>query len=162
MNITLIIMSVIILLFAISIIYGAPYLPTLKDQTGRALDLLALKPGQLLLELGSGDGRLQLAAAKRGIKSLGYEINPLLVIISRWRLRKYRSLARVKLANYWRIKLPPTDGIYVFLLDRFMSKLHNKIVQSYDRPVRLVSFAFRIPGLKPIKQSKGLFLYIIP
>lgn len=162
MTVILLLLAGVIFFFGLSLLFGAPYLPTLSKQTAMALDLLDLKPGQMLLELGSGDGRLQLEAAKRGINSLGYELNPILVFVSHWRLRKYRSLAKVKMANFWRSDWPPTDGIYVFLLDRYMLKLHNKVVQSARKPVKLVSFGFRIPNLKPKRQSNGLFLYIIP
>ena len=88
-----------VLLFGFTVLFGAPFLPTLKGRTGDALDMLDLKPGELLLELGSGDGRLLREAAKRGIRSIGYELNPLLVIYSKILLFKYRRLATIRLAN---------------------------------------------------------------
>lgn len=148
-----------ILIFSFVIFFGAPFLPTLKGRTNEALDLLDLKPGQTLLELGSGDGRILRAAAKRGIKSVGYELNPLLVIWSTLVSLKYRKLITVRWGNYWRHKLPVTDGIYVFLLNPYMEKLNNKIEQEISKPVKLVSFAFAIPGKKPAKELNGLMLY---
>ncbi|MES2971501.1 MAG: hypothetical protein V4702_04215 [Patescibacteria group bacterium] len=148
-----------ILIFSFVIAFGAPYLPTLRARTPEALDLLDLKPGQTLLELGSGDGRILRAAAERGIKSIGYELNPLLVIWSKGRHWKYHKLITVHWGNYWRHKLPVTDGIYVFLLNQYMEKLNNKIEQEITKPVKLVSFAFAIPGKKPVKELNGLMLY---
>ena len=160
------ILTVVIVLCAIGfvaftfvILFGAPFLPTLKARTNEALDLLDLQPGQTLLELGSGDGRILRAAAERGIYSIGYELNPFLVWWSMARNLKYRRFITVRWANYWRHPLPLTDGIYVFLLKPFMEKLHTKITQEITRPVKVVSFGFEIPGKKPRRQRHGLFLY---
>lgn len=46
-----------------------------------------------------------------------------------------------------------------FLLDRYMQKLNNKIVQEYKNPVKLVSFAFKIPDREIDGRKKGIFLY---
>lgn len=149
----------IILLFSFVILFGAPFLPTLSSRTAEALDLLDLKPGQTLVELGSGDGRILRAAAERKIYAIGYELNPLLVLWSRLLHRKYRSYITVRWGNYWRHTLPKTDGIYVFLLNPFMEKLDKKITQEITQNVKLVSFAFAIPGKKPTKELNGLLLY---
>jgi 16S rRNA A1518/A1519 N6-dimethyltransferase RsmA/KsgA/DIM1 with predicted DNA glycosylase/AP lyase activity len=149
-----------VLLFGFTVLFGAPFLPTLANRTNDALDLLDLKPGELLLELGSGDGRLQRAAAKRGIHSIGYELNPLLVIYSKVVLWRYRKLAKVRLANYWQVTLPKAQGIYVFLLQPYMQKLHNKITKESNTPVKIVSFAFTIPNKKPVLSKQGMHLYL--
>ncbi|NDD82826.1 hypothetical protein EB118_01300 [bacterium] len=150
----------LILFFGFTVLFGAPFLPTLQNRTNDALDMLDLKPGDLLLELGSGDGRLLAEAAKRGIKSIGYELNPLLVWYSRLRLWRYRKLAKVKLSNYWYVDLPKAQGIYVFLLQPYMQKLDKKITHSKMTPVKLVSFAFVIPNKKPAKENNGMRLYL--
>jgi hypothetical protein len=154
-----IIAATIIFIFGFVVLFGAPYVPTLNKQQVSALKLLDLKPGQTLLELGSGDGRMLRAAAKQGIKSIGYELNPLLVIYSKISTYKYRRLITIKWANFWRQKLPKCEGIYVFLLDRYMLKLDKKIIQEKHSSVKLVSFAFKIPEKQPITEADGLFLY---
>src|SRR5690606_196736 len=131
--------SVIVLLFGFVVLFGAPYLPTLSRQQAEALELLDLKPGQTMLELGSGDGRMLIAAARRGVKAVGYELNPLLVAWSWLVTRRYGDLVTVRWANFWRVNLPECHGIYVFLLDRYMPKLHKKITQEISNPVKLVS-----------------------
>lgn len=158
-QIILLILLTIVGLFAFVIAFGAPYLPTLSPQIKIALDLADLKPGQTLLELGSGDGRVLLAAAERGINVVGYELNPLLALFSWLRTRKYGRQVRVVWGNFWKQDLPPADAIFTFLLNRYMAKLDSKIEQECVRPVKLVSFAFEIPGRKPLKQRAGVFLY---
>lgn len=151
----------LILVFGFVVLFGAPYLPTLNKQTEEALDLLSLQPGQVLLELGSGDGRFMRAAAKRGIRCVGYELNPILVLVSRAVTWRYRRLVTIKTANYWSVQWPKADGIYVFLLQKYMKKLDKKIIQEFGKTgkVSVVSFAFQIPDMKADTEKDGLFLY---
>lgn len=159
MNLIVIVVVLVVLLFGFVVMFGAPFLPTHKPSTTKALDLLDLKPGQTLVELGSGDGRILREAARRGIYAVGYELNPLLVVWSMLASYKYRKYITVNLGNYWHKKLPRTDGIYVFLLDRYMKKLDNKVVQEISKDVKLVSYAFEIPGRKCLKTDGALRLY---
>ncbi|MEO8784997.1 MAG: hypothetical protein ABI221_01595 [Candidatus Saccharimonadales bacterium] len=150
------------ILFGVVVLVGAPYLPTLRPQTIAALELLNLRPGQTLLELGSGDGRVMRAAAARGLTVVGYELNPLLVLVSLAVTWRYRRQVRVVWGNFWRADWPETDGIFVFLLDKYMQKLDKKVIQKQRRqnkPIKLVSFSFKIPGRTIDSQQSGLFLY---
>ncbi len=161
MEIVIIIGIIAIFLFAGVVAFGAPYLPTLANRVDDAIDLLDLKPGQTMLELGCGDGRLLRAAAEQGIKAVGYELNPLLVIYAKLACLRYRRLVSVKWANYWQVEWPPADGMYVFLLNPYMSKLHKKVVQySKSKPFRLVSFAFKITEVPIAKEKDSMFLYV--
>jgi hypothetical protein len=149
----------VFLLFAFVVFFGPPYLPTLHPQTVAALDLLDLQPGDTLLELGSGDGRVARAAARRGLKVVGIELNPLLVITSRMVTWRYRKLVHIKWGSYWQVKWPSADGIFTFMIERQMPKLDEHINVWHSKPIRLASFAFRIPGKEHVKEEKGIFLY---
>jgi SAM-dependent methyltransferase len=157
----LLVVIALLLLFCFSfvLLFGAPYLPTMKKQRQQALDLLDLKNNQLLIELGCGDGRLLRAAAKRGIRSIGYELNPILVAVAKVNNYKNRKLVIIKWANYWNANLPNCDGMYVFLLDRYMQKLDTKLKQAKLKKFKLVSYAFRVPNRKYTKKLGALYLY---
>lgn len=144
------------LLFAVVVFVGAPYLPTMKPQVAAAFTLLDLKKGQTLLELGCGDGRVLIEAARRGYRAVGIELNLVLVLIALWRTRQYRKQVRVVWGNYWFKPWPESDGVYTFLINNFMPKL-NTYMQSYGG--KLVSVAFRIPGKQPVKEHDSVYLY---
>jgi hypothetical protein len=151
----------IVMSFGLVVLFGPPYLPTLQKQKITALDMLDLKPGDTLLELGSGDGRVMLEAAKRGIKVVGIELNPLLVIFS-WALTfKYRSQVRVVWGSYWGEPWPRADAIFTFMLPKYMRRLDERI-QKWLPPgktLRLASFAFAIPDKVPIEKRSSVYLY---
>jgi len=159
MTIFLIAVLILTICFGVVIIFGAPYLPTLSEQVEIALDLADLKPGQILLELGCGDGKVLIAAARRGVKSVGYELNPIMAFIAWLRTLRYRKLVKVKYGNLWTSDWPAAQAIFVFILPKFMARLDNKIETWSCRPVKLVSFAFSIPNKKPKSKNKGVFLY---
>lgn len=150
---------IILSTFALIVFIGPPYLPTLRRQTEVALDLLDLKPGQTMLELGSGDGRVVLAAAKRGWNVVGIELNPFLVVVSRLVTWRYRSRVRIIWGGYFTVEWPEVQGIFTFMLPRYMGKLDRHVSQVYKRPVRLASFAFKIPGREVSATREGIFLY---
>lgn len=159
MELALLFGGTVFLLFAFVVFYGAPYLPTLRQQIDTAFQLLDLKPGQTLLELGSGDGKVLLAAAQAGYYAVGIELNPILVLVSLWRTRKYRKQVRVVWGNFWRVPWPKADAVFVFLLDRYMSKLDERM-KLYRKP--LASIAFKVPNKAFAKEKVGVFIYMYP
>ncbi|HSX14418.1 MAG TPA: methyltransferase domain-containing protein [Candidatus Saccharimonadales bacterium] len=145
-------------MFAIGGIMGAPYLPTLKPTARAALDLAQLQPGDSLLDLGAGSGELLLAAAKRGINATGIEINPLLWLVAWLRLRPYRGRARIKWGNYWHGAWPKVDCIYIFLIGHQMERFARTLDEA-ERPLKVLSYTFEIPGLKAAKVARGIYYY---
>lgn len=113
-----------------------------------------------MLELGCGDGRVLILAARRGIKSVGYELNPLLAFTAWLRTRKYRNEVQIIWGDFWRQDWPEHEAIFTFLLPKLMPKLNNKIMQSKHKPVKLVSYAFEVPDRKPVAEKAGIFLYL--
>lgn len=151
--------TLLILTFGFVLAFGPPYLPTRRRFAAAALELLALEPNQTMLELGSGDGRILRQAAQRGWRVVGIELNPLLVLISRLVTWRYRKQVRIIWGDYFRVTWPPADAIYTFMLPRQMAQLDRRIEAWPHKPLKLASFAFRIPGKRPAAQKDGVFLY---
>ncbi|MEX0748481.1 MAG: hypothetical protein WD467_00795 [Candidatus Saccharimonadales bacterium] len=145
--------------FTLSILRGAPWLPTRSRDAKRALELLDLKPGQTLVDLGCGSGELLLAAARAELQTVGYEINPLLWLVAYVRTRPYHQRVKVVLGDYWLRPLPPCDGVYVFLIDHFMAKLERKLVRELVPGNKVVSYIFTLPLQAAVAEDKGLYLY---
>ena len=145
--------------FGIVVFFGAPYVPTHSAVLDTALQLLDLKPGQTLLELGSGDGRLVKRASRSGIKVIGYELNPLLLVISWIRTRSHRQNVKLYLKNYKHTNWPTKiDAIYWFGSAKDSVWIADKLSR-YQGRLTFVSYGFEIPGLKPSLKRKGLIQY---
>ncbi len=159
MEIVLIAVGAVVIIFGVVVFFGAPYLPSLSSQVDVALDLVDLTEGQHLLELGCGDGKVIIAAAERGLYVTGYELNPILAFTAWMRTRRYPGQVKIIWGNFWRRTLPDADGVFVFLLPKYMDRLDKKIIQETSKPVKLVSFAFKIPDKEVAAQKEGIFLY---
>src|SRR3990167_4404984 len=145
----------LILAYGFVIPFGAPFLPTMKKDREAALDLLDLKPGQLFIDLGSGDGSLLMLAAQKGLRAEGYEINPFLWLYSWLRTRRYGRRVKVRLKSFWRADLNEADGVFVFLITKHMKRLAKLInLRSGGKPLKIVSHAFKIPGKKKGKKTR--------
>jgi len=93
---------------------GAPYVPSRRADIQRVFtELYPLSAKDLVVDIGSGDGVVLRTVSKLGARAVGYEIHPILVLISRM-LSRGDGKVRVKLANFWRAPLPDetTADIY--------------------------------------------------
>lgn len=155
--------SILFLSWLAIVFVGAPYVPTKKRDLQRILKAAGLKKGDLIVDLGSGDGRLLVKAAQSGYKAVGYELNPFLVLLTWWRLKPYRKLADVRMVDFWRTPLPEgTKAVFVFLAAPFMLRLERQLIATVERTgqsITLVSYAFKIPGLEPDNIDGPLMIY---
>lgn len=160
---TLFIIGCILLLFGAVAFRGAPYVPTHRRSVNGAMDLLNLNKGDLVLDLGSGDGKVLKAAAMRGYKALGYEINPVLFVISKIITSHQRNQITILWRDFWLTEWPrETKAVFVFLAGPHMNHLARKLQQEMSHrsePLIVLSYGFDIPGYLPKKISQGLYLY---
>jgi SAM-dependent methyltransferase len=148
----------LILAYGFVLMFGAPYFPSLRPHMEAAFDLLDLKKGQLVYDLGCGDGRFLKAAAKRGYRAVGYELNPFMFLYSWLTTRRYRRQVKVRFGNFWRADISDADAVFVFLLDKYMKQLDEKLKKT-QKHLKLASHTFKIPGKKATSQKYGVFLY---
>jgi SAM-dependent methyltransferase len=152
------VMGLLFIGFGLVPLKGAPYLPSLKAHRRAAFDLLDLAPGQVIYDLGSGDGRFLKEAAKRGYKAVGYELNPFMFGLSWLITLPYRRSVKIHFADFWQADIKNADAIYVFLLTRYMAQLDAKIKNS-GKNLKLATHTFKIPGKKPIAKKYSVYLY---
>lgn len=145
------------------VFFGAPFIPTRSADVKKIFNMLSLPNGALIVDLGSGDGRVIQAAASRGYRALGYELNIVLQFIAWLRTRKYRTRVQLKTGNYWRHELPDdTAVVFVFLAGPFMERLRTYLeahVARTQKELTLVSYGFRLPGYMPYREDKAVLLY---
>ena len=147
-------------------LYGAPWLPTPKDSVERMLELARVKKGEVVYDLGSGFGRISIAAARNfGARSVGIEIDPIKVWASRLVIFFLGLSDRVKIirGNFFKTDLSRADVVTCFLLHPTNKKLMSKLESELKPGTRIVSHSFTFPGWQMVKKDskKPLFLYIM-
>src|ERR1700722_11917489 len=159
--------SIVILLLVIyflgrPIVRGAIYFPTTPRGVLKMLAFAEIKPGQRVVDLGSGDGRILIAAAKVGADTVGYEINPILVRQSR------RAIARASVAknavvhweSFWRVDLSEFDVVIVYGIPYIMNSLQKKLERELRPGTKIISNAFKFPGWKQVAEEDKIRLYV--
>ena len=157
------IVGVAILLFGLIVFRGAPYVPSQKRYVRQAFDeLYPLGIKDVLVDVGSGDGIVLRLAAERGAQAIGYELNPLLVIISRW-LSRYDDCISVRLVDFWLTPLPETTTVvYAFTATPYIKKMINKMqneANRLQRPLRYISYGNVLTGLEADATLGAYYLY---
>jgi cyclopropane fatty-acyl-phospholipid synthase-like methyltransferase len=166
----IVILLLVIYFLGRPIIRGAIYFPTSPRSVEIMLRLADVKAGDKLVDLGSGDGRILIAAAKAGAEAVGYEINPVLVRRSR------RAIARagvdaiddagkpgnaiVHWEDFWRVDFSPFDVVIVYGIPYIMKDLQNKLERELRPGTKIISNAFTFPGWEPMAQERKIMLYI--
>jgi cyclopropane fatty-acyl-phospholipid synthase-like methyltransferase len=153
------ILGLIFMVFGLIPLKGAPWLPSLKPHRQAAFDLLKLKPGQTIIDLGCGDGRFLKAAAKRGYKAEGYELNPFMYVLAWLITRRHFKLVKLHFGDMWKADISKADAVYAFLFDRYMKRLDDKLTAEAKPGMLLASHTFKIPDKKPLAKQYGVYLY---
>jgi len=151
---------------AIAGISFAPWVPTWRADVDRALQLAALKPGEVFYDLGCGDGKAVFAAAKLGAHATGIEIAWPLYLFCQIKKLLFSSSARFKLGNLFHLDISDADVIYIFGMPKtIQQKLRDKLERELKPGTRVVSYAFPIHGWeaitkdKPTPKQMSLYLY---
>lgn len=149
-----------IMFYIIPLFFGAPYEGTGKKKIGDIIELAKAKKGDKIVDLGSGDGRIVIAFAKKGIETHGFEINPFLVLASKWKSRKLDN-AFIHWESFWKEDLRKYDVVILFQYKTIMSKLKKKLAKELKKSSKIVSYHWKFKDWK-ISQKKGdVYLYKI-
>ena len=146
------------------IFWGAPWHPLFPGTIRRILNFAEIKQGETLCDLGCGDGRILIAAAKEySSKGIGVEIAPIKFGLACLLVKFKQVDEQVKIirGNIFQFVPQDADVIYLYLTHQAMDKLFPEILKKLKPTVRIVSYRFCIRGMIPEKVSadKTLFLY---
>lgn len=137
---------------AYAAIVAAPWMPLRRRDISRVLTLANIRSGEKLYDLGSGDGRIVIAAAKDfQAQSTGFEIAflPFLYSFVKIKMLGMGKFARVHFKNFFRADLGNADVVITFLMPKAMKKLKQKFETELKPGTRVITCAWSIPGWKP-------------
>ncbi len=129
------------------------YVPTPQDVVDKMLELAQVKKDDLVYDLGCGDGRIVVTAAKRfGCRAVGFDIDPRRVEESLENVQKNNvgHLVGIEQKDIFTLDLSKVDVITLFLLSRLNVKLIPKL-EKLKPGSRIVSHNFAMEGIKPDK-----------
>ena len=151
----------------------APYVVSPQPIVDRMLDIAGIKPGEVIYDLGCGDGRILITAAKRfKAKGVGVELSQKLVDSTSDAVRRMNLQDEVKIiqGDLMNVNLQPADVVTIYL-ETGSNNLLKPNLEKYLKPgARVVSHDFEVRGWKPDKVEKinshnrnhTIYLYTMP
>jgi SAM-dependent methyltransferase len=126
------------------------WVPMPDEQLEKMLDMAKVRPSDLVMDLGSGDGRTVIAAAKRGARAMGVEFNPDLVALSEREAKKAGVADRTSFAqgDLFETDLSRATVITLFLLEEINLKLRPTLL-SLKPGTRVLSNTFKMGDWGP-------------
>lgn len=140
---------------------GAQFYPTTRRKMQRMLEYANLKKSDIVYDLGCGDGRLVIAAAKRCREARGIEIDPLRFLLS-WIKTKILGLKNAKIifGDLFRQNLRDADVVFLFLWQTTNDRLRGKFEKELKKGTRIVSHYWIFHGWNPVKKDDKLRIYL--
>jgi precorrin-6B methylase 2 len=130
----------------------APFDPTPREVVDRILALAGVKNGDVVYDLGAGDGRVVIAAAKKyGAKAVGFEIDPGLVKLARENVRNQgmESLVEIRQQDFLTADLSPATVVTLYLSYDGNLALRPQLMRQLKPGARVVSYTFDLGDWQP-------------
>jgi len=133
-----------------------PYVPTPQEVVDRMLELAQVKKGDVVYDLGSGDGRIVVTAAKKyGVRAIGFEIDPERIKESTENIKKagVGHLVEIRQQDIRTVDLSPASVLTMYLLPEVNLLIRPNISKQMKPGSRVVSHDFDMGDWKPLKQE---------
>ncbi|MDD3896891.1 MAG: hypothetical protein PHU04_03560 [Candidatus Peribacteraceae bacterium] len=129
-----------------------PYVPTEARVVEAMVDSARLLPGQVVYDLGAGDGRTLIAALRKCSAIRAIAIESVYTVYLWGRLKTLLSGEKVqwKFGSFLKRNVSDADAIFLYLCPSLMAKLEQKFTAELRRGTRVVSHAFVFPNRQPL------------
>ena len=140
---------------------GAPWVPTPMNVVRSMLTIAEVGPGDVVYDLGCGDGRMVITAAREyGARAVGVEIDPLRYLWCQLRITLLGLRGRVVYGDFLKQDLSGADVVTCYLLQRTDERLQVKLSEELRPATRVVSHSFTFPGLRLLRRDDKAELYL--
>lgn len=158
---------VVLLWILVPALYGLPPVPTNPERVRKALRLASLRAGEKLYDLGAGDGRVLVIAARDfGARAVGIEIGPVQCALAWLRVTAGGLGGRIQVrwGNFYKAKLSEADVVFVYATSREVTRLAPHLKTQMKRGSRLVSISADFDGWEPsiVDEHDLIFVYEMP
>lgn len=146
-----------------------PYVPTPPHVVERMLQIAEVKPGNMVMDVGCGDGRMVVAAAdKFGARGLGVDINPERIAEANANARQagVQDKVEFRVGDLFETDLSQADVLAIYLLTEVNLRLRPRILDTMKPGARVVSHAFNMAEWSPdhheTVDGRNVYMWIVP
>ncbi len=156
-----------ILWLIIPLITGLPWVPSQSRRIHRALQMADIQPGDVVYDLGAGDGRVLIAAARDfHARAVGIEISPVHCLITYLRacFSGVRHEITIHQGNFYHADISNADVVFIYATSKYFTKLRPLLETRLNSGARVVTLSSDMDGWQPdqIDRQELIFLYRMP
>lgn len=145
------------------------YVPTPPEVVDEMLRMVNVHKGDVVYDLGCGDGRIVIAAAKKyGVRAVGIDIDPERIKESEANARRegVANLVKFRQEDLFQANISEATVVTLYLLDRLNEKLRPKLLRDLKPGTRIVSHAFRMGDWEPEQSAdvngRMVYMWTVP
>ncbi|MFW9922720.1 MAG: SAM-dependent methyltransferase [Candidatus Thorarchaeota archaeon] len=142
---------------------GAPFVPTRMKKVRKMLEMAKIQPGDTVYDLGCGDGRvIVMAARKFGAKAVGIEIDPFRFLWCQFLITilGLRKKVKVKFGDFFKKDLSNAEVVFCYLLQSTNDRLEEKLIQELSSTARIITHTFIFVSLPLIDEDIDSRIYV--
>lgn len=142
-----------------------PFWWTPQDRVSDMLEIAEVTEDDVVYDLGSGDGRIVIAAAQTyGARGVGIEIDPDLVETSNNAAAEAGVSDRVRFVrgDFYETDFSDATVVMMYLFEETNEKLKPYLIEQLPSDARIVTYKYRMPGWTPVRANKRVYLYKLP
>jgi SAM-dependent methyltransferase len=164
---SILVFVIVLLWILVPALYGLPPVPSRPERIQKALQMANLQANETLYDLGAGDGRVLLIAARDfGANAVGLEIGPIqcALIWLRATASGFGNRIKVRWENYYRADLKDADVVFVYATSKELMKLAPHLETEMKKGSRLVSISADFSEWEPsaLDDHDLIFVYEMP
>lgn len=149
----------------VPMLYGPPWIPTRTNRIRKALQLADVKPDEVVYDLGCGDGRVLVIAAREfGARAVGIEIG-LVQCAAAWLrtvLSEVKDRVLVRWGNFYRADLKDADVVFAYLTSDQARRLEEHLANQLRPGARVVTISFDFPDWQPSEFCSDEMIFVYP
>ena len=161
------------ILFIISEMYSslpdAPFIPSFKKAKDKMIEFSEIKPGEKVVDLGCGDGRLVFAASDKGANAIGVEITIFVYWYAKILQFVFKKKGKLIRGNLYDHDIRDADVLFCYLMPRQLNKIDKKFKEECKKGCRIICNSFKLPGWEieksydtnPSKRRGTIYKYIV-
>lgn len=126
---------------------AAPWVPMWSADIERVLRIASIQPGQNVFDLGCGDGRVVIAAARSGARATGFEVALIPYLVARLRVRRGGfTHAHIRFTDFWNVDFSHADVIFFFLTPKIYKRMQEKCERELKPGAKVIAYVWPFDG----------------
>jgi len=155
--------SLYLLWVIIPMFSGLPWIPTRQARIRQALHLARVSPGDVIYDLGSGDGRVLILAVREfGVHAVGIEISPIHCVVAKINayIHGVNDHITIRWSSFYTANYSDADVVFLYMTSRQATRIRPRLEKQLHQGARVITISCEINGWHPVDFDREELIFI--